>query len=34
VPALYVTVDDLEALAVALTERGITGVDARNPTSP
>jgi hypothetical protein len=29
VPALYVTVDDLEGLAAALTERGISGVDAR-----
>jgi hypothetical protein len=29
VPALYVTVDDLEGLAAALAERGIPGVDAR-----
>jgi hypothetical protein len=29
VPALYVTVEDLEGLAAALTERGIQGVDAR-----
>jgi hypothetical protein len=28
-PALYVTVDDLEGFAAALTERGIHGVDAR-----
>ena len=30
VPALYVTVDDLEALAAALTAHGIEGVDARH----
>src|SRR5512140_632659 len=29
VPALYVTVEDLEGLAAALTERGIPGIDAR-----
>jgi hypothetical protein len=29
IPALYVTVGDLEGLAAALTERGISGVDAR-----
>jgi hypothetical protein len=29
VPALYVTVDDLDAFAAALAERGIQGVDAR-----
>ena len=29
VPALYVTVDDLEGLAAALRERGIDGVDVR-----
>lgn len=29
VPALYVTVEDLEGLAAALTARGIPGVDAR-----
>lgn len=29
VPALYVTVEDLEGLAAALAARGITGVDAR-----
>ncbi len=28
-PALYVTVDDLEGLAAALTAYGISGVDAR-----
>jgi hypothetical protein len=31
VPALYVTVDDLEEFAAALTERGIRGLDARKP---
>ena len=30
VPALYVTVDDLEDLAAALTAHGIRGVDARH----
>ena len=30
-PALYVTVVDLEGLAAALTARGIPGVDARKP---
>jgi hypothetical protein len=29
VPALYVTVEDLEGLAAALTARGIPGQDAR-----
>jgi len=29
VPALYVTVEDLEGLAAALTDRGIPGEDAR-----
>jgi hypothetical protein len=29
VPALYVTVEDLDGLAAALTERGIQGEDAR-----
>jgi hypothetical protein len=29
VPALYVTVDDLEAFAAALAERGVPGIDAR-----
>ncbi len=29
IPALYVTVDDLEGFAAALAERGIRGVDAR-----
>jgi hypothetical protein len=33
VPALYVTVDDLEGLAAALTARGISGVDARKEPS-
>ena|SRR5438128_1353735 len=32
IPALYVTVDDLEGLAAALTERGISGQDARKRT--
>ena len=32
IPALYVTVGDLEGLAAALMERGITGVDARTRT--
>jgi hypothetical protein len=31
IPALYVTVDDLEGLGAALTERGIPGTDARKP---
>ena len=31
VPALYVTVEDLEGFAAALTERGIHGFDARKP---
>jgi hypothetical protein len=34
VPALYVTVDDLEGFAAALRERGIDGVDARTPIAP
>lgn len=34
VPALYVTVDDLEGLAAALTARGIQGVDARKRIVP
>lgn len=34
VPALYVTVDDLEGLAAALVERGIPGVDARKRVVP
>ena len=31
VPALYVTVEDLEGFAAALSERGINGMDARRP---
>ena len=31
IPALYVTVGDLEGLARALAERGIPGTDARKP---
>ena len=31
VPALYVTVEDLEGLAAALAERGVPGEDARRP---
>jgi hypothetical protein len=31
IPALYVTVEDLEALAAALVARGIAGLDARKP---
>lgn len=34
VPALYVTVDDLEGFAAALAERGIQGVDARTRIVP
>ena len=34
IPALYVTVDDLEGFAAALAERGITGVDARTRIVP
>jgi hypothetical protein len=34
VPALYVTVDDLDRFAAALAERGITGVDARKRVVP
>ena len=33
-PALYVTVDDLEGLAAALTDRGIPGEDARTRVVP
>ena len=33
-PALYVTVDDLEGLAAALKARGIAGVDARVGRTP
>ena len=32
IPALYVTVGDLEGLGAALTERGIAGLDARTHT--
>jgi len=31
VPAIYVSADDLDAVAAALTARGIAGVDARKP---
>lgn len=34
IPALYLTVDDLEGLAAALTERGIAGQDARTRKVP
>jgi hypothetical protein len=34
VPALYVTVDDLEGFAAALTEHGVQGVDARKRVVP
>jgi hypothetical protein len=34
VPALYVTVEDLEGLAAALAEHGIQGVDARTRIVP
>jgi hypothetical protein len=34
VPALYVTVEDLEGLAAVLRERGIQGVDARKRVVP
>lgn len=34
VPALYVTVDDLEGLPAALTAQGIPGVDARKRVVP
>ena len=34
VPALYVSVDDVEAFAAALVERGIQGVDARKRIVP
>lgn len=33
-PALYITVDDLEGFAAALSEHGITGVDARTKVVP
>ena len=33
-PALYVTVEDLEGLASALTARGIGGIDARKRIEP
>ena len=33
VPAIYVSADDLDAVAAALTARGIAGVDARKPRS-
>jgi hypothetical protein len=32
VPALYLTVDDLEGFAAALAKRGLPGSDARQPT--
>jgi hypothetical protein len=32
VPALYLTVDDLEGFAAALAKRGLPGSDARRPT--
>jgi hypothetical protein len=34
VPALYVTVEELEGFAAALAERGIAGVDARTRIVP
>ena len=34
VPALYVTVDDLEGFAAALADRGIRGTDARRRVVP
>jgi hypothetical protein len=34
IPALYVTVDDLEGFAAALRHRGITGEDARTRVVP
>jgi hypothetical protein len=34
IPALYLTVDDLEGLAAALSERGIPGEDARKGKLP
>jgi hypothetical protein len=34
IPALYLTVDDLEGLAAALSERGIPGEDARKRKVP
>jgi hypothetical protein len=34
IPALYLTVDDLESLAAALAERGIPGEDARKRKVP
>jgi hypothetical protein len=33
-PALYVTVEDLEGLAAALSAQGIRGVDARTRIVP
>ena len=33
IPALYLTVDDLEGFVAALTERGLPGEDARKPAS-
>jgi hypothetical protein len=34
IPALYMTVDDLEGLAAALADRGIPGEDARKQVVP
>lgn len=34
IPALYVTVEDLEGLGAALAERGISGEDARKQRAP
>lgn len=34
VPALYLTVDDLEGFAAALANRGLPGSDARKPARP
>ncbi len=34
IPALYLTVDDLDAFAAALSERGISGEDARKRKVP
>ena len=34
IPALYVTVDDLEGLTLALVEHGISGLDARKRIVP
>ena len=33
VPAIYVSADDLDAVAAALSARGIAGIDARKPRS-